>query len=95
MHTPMFMWWNGKLKTGDYDKLVSSMDFYPTALDAADIKIPASLKLDGVSLLPYVQKGADKKSAAGEPHKYLSGLPLILTGGTKRTLHSGTDIINS
>ncbi|HAI0370930.1 TPA: sulfatase [Escherichia coli] len=72
MHTPMFMWWNGKLKTGDYDKLVSSMDFYPTALDAADIKIPASLKLDGVSLLPYVQKGADKKSAAGEPHKYLS-----------------------
>ncbi|HGU4991425.1 TPA: sulfatase [Escherichia coli] len=72
MHTPMFMWWNGKLKTGDYDKLVSSMDFYPTALDAADIKLPASLKLDGVSLLPYVQKGADKKSAAGEPHKYLS-----------------------
>ncbi|NYY75036.1 hypothetical protein DMI60_09205 [Escherichia coli] len=48
----MFMWWKGKLQPGNYDKLISAMDFYPTALDAADISIPKDLKLDGVSLLP-------------------------------------------
>ncbi|MGQ7190102.1 sulfatase-like hydrolase/transferase, partial [Escherichia sp. HC-CC] len=64
-HTPMFMWWKGKLQPGNYDKLISAMDFYPTALDAADISIPKDLKLDGVSLLPWLQ---DKKQ--GEPHKH-------------------------
>ncbi|MGU0016229.1 sulfatase-like hydrolase/transferase [Escherichia coli] len=27
-HTPMFMWWKGKLQPGNYDKLISAMDFY-------------------------------------------------------------------
>ncbi|EKR8135377.1 sulfatase [Escherichia coli] len=54
-------------KNGQYDKLISAMDFYPTALDAADISIPKDLKLDGVSLLPWLQ---DKKQ--GEPHKNLT-----------------------
>lgn len=66
VHTPMFMYWKGKLKTGNYDKLVSAMDFYPTALDAAGIPIPEDLKLDGVSLLPYVN-GKEK----GNPHDAL------------------------
>ncbi|EER4875574.1 transcriptional regulator YdeO [Escherichia coli] len=66
-HTPMFMWWKGKLQPGNYDKLISAMDFYPTALDAADISIPKDLKLDGVSLLPWLQ---NKKQ--GEPHKNLT-----------------------
>ncbi|XNM78258.1 hypothetical protein ACLK19_10215 [Escherichia coli] len=39
----MFMWWKGKLQPGNYDKLISAMDFYPTALDAADISIPKTL----------------------------------------------------
>lgn len=65
VHTPMFMWWNGKLKNGNYDKLISSMDFFPTALEAADITIPSSLKLDGVSLLPYV---TGKKEGAVRDH---------------------------
>lgn len=66
-HTPMFMWWHGKLQPGNYDKLISAMDFYPTALDAAKITVPSNLKLDGTSLLPYLQ---DKLK--GEPHKYLT-----------------------
>lgn len=37
-HTPMFMWWKGKLHTGNYEKLISAMDFYPTVLDAAKIR---------------------------------------------------------
>ena len=42
------------------------MDFYPTALDAAGIPVPESLKLDGVSLLPYLN-GQNK----GIPHDEL------------------------
>lgn len=66
-HTPMFMWWKGKLRAGNYDKLISAMDFYPTALDAAGISIPENLKLDGTSLLPYLTKGN-----RSDPHKYLT-----------------------
>ncbi|EGM1627546.1 sulfatase-like hydrolase/transferase [Salmonella enterica] len=66
-HTPMFMWWNGKIQHGNYDKLISAMDFFPTALDAAKITIPEKLKLDGKSLLPYLTKEIN-----GEPHKYLT-----------------------
>lgn len=66
-HTPMFMWWKGKLHTGNYDKLISAMDFYPTVLDAAKITIPQSLKLDGTSLLPYLTK-----NNTGSPHDYLT-----------------------
>lgn len=69
VHTPMFMYWKGgNLKSGDYSKLVSAMDFYPTALDAAGIPVPDDLQvtLDGVSLLPYL-KGEKK----GNPHDHL------------------------
>ncbi|ECR4899911.1 sulfatase [Salmonella enterica] len=66
-HTPMFMWWQGKLHRGNYDKLISAMDFYPTALDAAKIPLPTNLKLDGTSLLPYLTQ-----KEKGEPHKYLT-----------------------
>lgn len=54
VHTPMFVWWKGKLQNGNYDKLTSAMDFFPTALDAAQIERPKNL--DGVSLLPYISK---------------------------------------
>lgn len=66
VHTPMFVYWKGHLESGSYDKLVSAMDFYPTALDAAGIPIPEDLKLDGVSLLPYLT-GENK----GNPHESL------------------------
>lgn len=65
-HTAMWAWWGGRLHTGEnFNKLVSAMDFYPTALDAAGIELPDNL--DGVSLLPYL-KGENK----GNPHKYLT-----------------------
>lgn len=68
VHTPMFVSWPGHLKAGDYNKLVSAMDFYPTALDAAGIPIPEELKgkLDGVSLLPYLNG-----ENSGNPHESL------------------------
>ena len=55
VHTPMFIWWNGRLqKTNgkEFNQLTSSMDFLPTALDAAGIEVPQ--QLDGVSLLPQL-----------------------------------------
>lgn len=65
-HTPMFAWWNGRLQKGgkEFTKLTSAMDFYPTALDAAGIKLPDNL--DGTSLLPYI-KGENKAN----PHDSL------------------------
>ncbi|WP_257797946.1 sulfatase family protein [Psychromonas sp. CD1] len=64
-HTPMFIWYGGRLHQGsDYNKLVSAMDLFPTALDVAGIAVPNNL--DGVSLLPYLQ--GDKK---GNPHQNL------------------------
>lgn len=68
VHTPMFVYWKNGLKAGNYDKLVSAMDFFPTALDAAGIPIPDDLKskLEGVSLLPYL-RGENK----GLPHDHL------------------------
>ncbi|EPY9526410.1 sulfatase family protein [Proteus mirabilis] len=70
VHTPMFVWWKGKLQNGNYDKLTSAMDFFPTALDAAQIELPKNL--DGVSLLPYISKDKENsKSEKNEPHKNL------------------------
>lgn len=80
----MFMWWKGKLQPGNYDKLISAMDFYPTALDAADISIPKDLKLDGVSLLPWLQ---DKKQ--GEPHKNLTWITSYSHWFDEEIFHSG------
>ena len=65
-HTPMFIWWGDRLHSGEnYTKLVSAMDFFPTALDAAEIKLPSNL--DGVSLLPYLQGENDEN-----PHETLT-----------------------
>lgn len=62
----MFVYWKGHLEAGTYDNLVSAMDFFPTALDAAGIQVPDNLELDGVSLLPYLN--GEKK---GTPHDSL------------------------
>ena len=43
-HTPnVYVVERKNLQPGNYDKLISAMDFYPTALDAADISIPKAL----------------------------------------------------
>ena len=63
---PCFIVWNGKIAGNrHFDGLSSSLDIFTTAMDAAGIK-KSKNHLDGVSLLPYLQK--NKK---GEPHKSL------------------------
>jgi arylsulfatase A-like enzyme len=49
-----------------YAQPISALDIFPTALAAAGIETPASLQLDGVNLLPYLQG-----KNTGTPHQTL------------------------
>ena len=89
------MWWNGKLKTGHGRQTGFINGLLSTALDAADIRIPCFSETRWCVMLLYVQKGADKKSAAGEPHKYLSDYLYSHWWDEENTAFLGTDIINS
>ena len=62
---PYFVVWKNGISAGKhYDGLVSSLDIFATAIDAAGISKTRN-KLDGVSLLPYL------KGKKGEPHEVL------------------------
>lgn len=53
---PAVAWWPGHIEGGrTADQLASSLDLYPTILDAAGIDPPANRVLDGVSLLPLLR----------------------------------------
>jgi arylsulfatase A-like enzyme len=58
IRVPMIVRWKGVTKPGTYcDLPVSSVDFYPTFLDAAGTQLPEGRPLDGLSLLPVLQNG--------------------------------------
>jgi arylsulfatase A-like enzyme len=64
---PFLISWPEQLSGGvNFKGLTSSLDIFPTALDAAGIKINPSDGLDGVSLLPFLN---DKKNKI--PHEQL------------------------
>jgi arylsulfatase A len=66
MHVPCIVHWPAALKTprvvGD---LVDSTDFLPTICDAAGIKVPAELKIDGRSFLPQA------RGEKGQPREWI------------------------
>jgi arylsulfatase B len=63
LRVPFMVQWKAKLPAGVvYEKPVSSMDIFPTALAAAGADVPE--KLDGANLLPYLT-GEDPES----PHQ--------------------------
>ncbi len=67
MRVPFLVSWPAKLAGGkDYAQPVSSLDVFPTAAALAGAKIPESVRLDGVNLLPHL---TGEKSAA--PHERL------------------------
>lgn len=68
VHIPGFITWKAGLKAGKYNKMVSTVDYMPTALAAAGIEIPTEWKekIDGVNLLPYLTK-----EVKGNPHSEL------------------------
>jgi arylsulfatase A-like enzyme len=64
---PFFLSWPKQLpKPASYQGLCSSLDIVPTALEAAGLKTPSGLGLDGISLLPFLK--GEKQTA---PHEEL------------------------
>lgn len=54
---PFLVSWPKQVAGGvDFAGLTSSLDIFPTALDAAGVKRDPTLGLDGVSLLPYLRQ---------------------------------------
>jgi arylsulfatase A-like enzyme len=67
VRVPFTMSWPGHIKAGtQYDEVVSSLDILPTVLAAAKTKPVGKNKLDGVDLLPFINKSNDSK-----PHQTL------------------------
>lgn len=60
IRVPAIIKWPKVAKAGDVsDTVITSMDFYPTILDAAGITQRPDLHIDGKSLKPVLQKRAD------------------------------------
>lgn len=52
---PLVMRWPGKIAADTTcNELVNTLDFYPTFLEAAELQLPNSTRLDGVSLMPLM-----------------------------------------
>ena len=59
IHVPYFIKWPTQIPAGKtYNKPVHHFDIFATAADAAGAAVDADHKLDGVSLLPFVQNEA-------------------------------------
>jgi arylsulfatase A-like enzyme len=62
---PFLVFWKDRVPAGKrYDKMVTSLDIFPTSLLAAGGQLPKDRPLDGVDILPYLE-GAK----SGAPHK--------------------------
>lgn len=55
LRVPFMVHWPSKIDGGrNFDGLTSSLDLFPTFLDAAGINEPSQLELDGTSLIPFL-----------------------------------------
>lgn len=63
---PFIVSWPAQLKAGKFTQLTSSLDIFPTALEAAGVTTKKTVQSDGVSLLPFLQQ---KVNTA--PHRQL------------------------
>jgi len=67
VRVPMIMRWPGRAPAGKtYRKMVSSMDIYPTLVQAAGLAMPKKQQADGVDLLPFINGKNPSK-----PHEWL------------------------
>jgi arylsulfatase A-like enzyme len=55
IRVPFLVCWPAKLKPGESQAVVSSLDILPTSLAAAGIEVPTDKRLDGMNLLPILQ----------------------------------------
>jgi arylsulfatase A-like enzyme len=69
---PFGMKWPGHVPAGKvYDNPVISLDVFPTACAAAGADTPASVKLDGVNLLPFLGASGTSSPSESKPHETL------------------------
>ena len=55
IRVPLLVKWPGKIKAGSVSgELVSSVDFYPTFLELAEVKMPDRQTIDGESVVPVL-----------------------------------------
>jgi arylsulfatase A-like enzyme len=67
IRTPMVMAYKPRLREGKIFKdMISSLDFYPTICELANIDIPEKTHLDGVSLVKYLREETKQ-----QPHDFL------------------------
>jgi len=67
INVPFMMQWKGTIPAGTkYNKAVSSLDIFPTSLNASGIKNVNQSTLDGVDLIPFITKRKE-----GLPHEKL------------------------
>lgn len=67
IRVPMLVRWPGQKLAGKvYQEMVSSVDVFPTVVDAAGLGVPEGQLTDGVNLLPYLN--GENESA---PHEWL------------------------
>ncbi len=55
IRVPFLVCWPAKLKPGESQAVVSSLDILPTSLAAAGIEMPSDKRLDGIDLVPVLQ----------------------------------------
>jgi arylsulfatase/arylsulfatase A len=80
IRAPFFIKWPGKIAQGvKFTNLTAHIDVMPTLLEACNVPVPKSLKLDGISLLPLLCGQAKilpereifiQGHAGSEPFKY-------------------------
>ena len=52
---PCFIRWPGRLTPRDVPGLTAHLDLLPTLMDFCDLPLPPNLKLDGITLRPYLE----------------------------------------
>ncbi len=64
MREPSLAWWPGKISPGTVTPgLSSTLDFLPTCLSLAEVKLPEDRIIDGVNMLPMLlEKGESQRS---------------------------------
>ena len=65
IRVPLIIRWHGVVEPGSVcDESVTSVDYFPTIMEAAGVKIPSGLTIDGENLLPVLtQTGSLKRDA--------------------------------
>ncbi len=63
IHVPLAICWGNKIKKKNINQIVSSIDFAPTILDAANIPISEYKHMEGESLLPLLLENKKHKSS--------------------------------